>query len=124
MMRKLSFVFACLFSFSTQLKAAACEGSNAAPNEWLISLNVDDQASREDVLKSLELFGTGGFRIIGMMAYPGVATKTFHIGFSPEYYRIAGRADEVKNQVISALESVSGNIVDCNHDNIPKNYPI
>ena len=93
-----------------------CVSPSVAPNNWLISVNENDAATREGLLKTIDLLATGGFTLQNVFAYESTITpaKTFVVTFDPTYWGDAGRATQVKNQMLAAISAIPGNGIECN----------
>ena len=101
------------------LAADPCsDREHVVPNSWLISVNEEDQSSKQDILTTLKLLSKGGFEIRSMFDFadPDIVLATY---FRPDYYYDQDRADEVKNSVLEELQTLDGVKIRCNGINYP-----
>jgi len=90
-----------------------CTGPEVVPNSWLVSVNDEDQSSREDLLQVLRLLGTGGFsnHILNFEQDPSV---TVALSFDPSYWADRRAARAAKAKVLSGLKKLEGVLIRCN----------
>ena len=104
------------FGFAGSLLAKdPCEGlEEVLMNSWLLTINEADASSKDDILRSLNLVGTGGFKVKNIFNFSSDdASVVMSIYFEPDYYQDASRAKQVKDGVLAELLDISGVQVFC-----------
>lgn len=96
--------------------ADPCIGQDAVPNNWFVSMNEDGVSTRDGLLQTLTLLGTGGFTPSFIFAYDDSITqaKTIVVSFDPSYWS-DNRGEQIKEATLSALAAIPGNAIRCNY---------
>ena len=96
------------------MAADPCTGPEVAKNSWLISVNEEDQSSKQDILNVLKLLSKGGFKIGSIFDFSDDADVVLATNFKEDYYADPERADFVKNSVLDELQTLEGVTIRCN----------
>ncbi len=91
-----------------------CVGPNVVENEWLVSVNHEDQASKQDIVQTLGLFTEAGFSGSLLFVIPEEGYINYHLKFDPDYFENWDDAEAHKNAVLGMIAGTAGNIIECN----------
>lgn len=118
-MKRLVLASALAFGFTQTASAQdPCEHrSNVLQNSWIMTLNVDDASSKDDVLNSVRLIGTGGFKVKNILNLGEDAPVLISFNYDSKYYVDQVRAKDVKNNVLGELLGIEGVNVACDSIN-------
>ena len=115
-MKKILLILAFAFVSSAALADSvdSCKGPEVVANNWFVTVNSDDQASKQDILAVLDAIAICGFCVGGIFSFPSSPDKTFFITFNPAYYPDAERAAAVKEEVLKSLLATPTVTLECN----------
>ena len=118
MKKKLMTMFIALFAIISSPvfgeSSDPCTGPNVRENSWLIEINSEDNSSREDILKTLDLLSVGGFKLKEIFSHGELSSKTLVVSFDPSYYLEEADGIQAKEETLGALKMVDGNVIHCN----------
>ena len=83
-----------------------------ALNSWLVDVYLDDVADKEEIMATLKLMATGGFSTRDIFSYSGDPVVTIVLSLDPSYWLEDG--ETIKNETLSAIKAIPGNVVICN----------
>ena len=90
------------------------DAQKVLPNSWIIMLNQNDQADREDLLAALRTLATGGFAVESIIpvSVPGILLVTT---FDPSYYGTdTAAALRARDGALGALAALNDTVIECN----------
>jgi hypothetical protein len=82
------------------------------PYSYIVNVNSDDVSSKADLVTALQVFGTGGFAVHGVLNFGNVDSWVF-LRFDRNYYPDLAKSEEVLKKGLETLVSLNGVSVRC-----------